>query len=80
MADGSKAPPETPEQVIDRLVNPDVNPSAVEKLEQGRQQHTTPQGPVEQLRREGVDAKTMGHLHAILPGFGSPEVQKHFQD
>lgn len=61
-------------------MNPAVNPSAVEKLEEGRQQHSTPQGAVEQLRREGVDAKTMGQLHAMLPGFGSPEVQKHFHD
>lgn len=80
MADGSKAPPETPEEVIDRLVNPDVNRAAVKQLEKGRKRHETPQGAVEQLRQEGVDAKMMGQLHGMLPGFGSPEVQKHFQD
>ena len=80
MADGSQAPAETPEEVIDRLVNPNVNPGAVRKMEKGRKRHATAQGVVEQLREEGVDAKTMGQLHAMLPGFGSPEVQKHFQD
>lgn len=80
MADGTPAPAETPEEVIDRLVNPDVNPAAIKQLEKGRKRHSTPQGAIEQLRREGVDAKMMGQLHAMLPGFGSPEVQKHFQD
>lgn len=80
MADGSEAPPETPEEVIDRLVNPQVTPDAVKKLEKGAMKHATPEGAVEQLRREGVDSKMMGQLHGMLPGFGSPEVQKIFED
>ena len=80
MADGSKAPPETPEEVIDRLVNPDLNRSTIKELEKGAPRHSTPEGAVEQLRREGVDAKMMSQLHAMLPGFGSPKVQEHFED
>ncbi len=80
MADGSEAPPETPEEVIDRLVNPDLNPGAIKKLEKGSKHHATPQDAVEQLRQEGVDAKMMSQLHAMLPGFGSPVVQQHFED
>jgi hypothetical protein len=80
MADGSQAPPETPKEVIDRLINPDVKRQTVKTLERGHKRHATPQAAVEQLRQQGVDAKMMGQLHAMLPGFGSPEVQKHFQD
>ena len=80
MADGSSAPPETPEEVVDRLVNPEVDRNAVKKLEKGAKRHATPQGAVEQLRREGVDSKRMSQLHGMLPGFGSPEVQNIFQD
>ncbi len=80
MSDGSEAPPETPEEVIDRLVNPDLNAAAVKQLEKGSKRHPTPQDVVEQLRKEGVDAKMMSQLHAMLPGFGSPVVQQHFED
>lgn len=79
MADGTEAPPETPEEVIDRLVNPAVDKNAVKKLEQNAKRHATPEDAVEQLRREGVDAKMMSQLHGMLPGFGSPKVQEHFQ-
>ena len=78
-ADGREVGPETPEQVIDRLVNPDMNPEAVKKLEKGAPRLATPQDAVDQLRREGVDAKTMTQLHSLLPGFGSPEVQDAFR-
>lgn len=80
MADGTEAPPETPEEVIDRLVNPEMTPAKVKQLEKGAERHKTPQGAVEQLRREGVNARMMGGLHSMLPGFGSPEVQKIFED
>ena len=80
MADGTEAGPETPEEVIDRLVNPEFDRAAVKKLGKGAKQHATPQDAVDQLRREGVDAKTMGQLHSLLPGFGSPEVQGVFRD
>ncbi|NND99203.1 MAG: hypothetical protein HKN47_17940 [Pirellulaceae bacterium] len=80
MSDGTEAPPETPEEVIDRLVNPAVDKNAVKKLEKGAKHHDTAEGVIEQLRREGVDGKTMNQLHGMLPGFGSPVVQKHFED
>ena len=80
MADGTEAPPETPEEVIDRLVNPEMTPAKVKQLEKGAERHDTPQGAVEQLRREGVNAQMMGGLHGMLPGFGSPEVQDIFED
>lgn len=80
MADGSKAPPETPEEVVDRLTNPDMGPAAVQELEKDAKRHATPEGAIEQLRKEGVDAKMMSQLHGMLPGFGSPVVQKHFED
>lgn len=80
LADGTTAPPETAEEVIDRLVNPDLNRAAVKEAEKGSQRHATPQDAVEQLRNEGVDAKRMSQLHSMVPGFGSPVVQQHFQD
>ena len=80
MADGTEAPPETPEEVVDRLVNPELNRSAIKHLEKGSERHATPQDAVEQLRRDGVDTKMMDMLHGLLPGFGSPEVQNHFKD
>tara|TARA_R110002049_G_scaffold72490_6_gene187406 strand:- start:98777 stop:99646 length:870 start_codon:yes stop_codon:yes gene_type:complete len=79
MADGTPAGPETPEEVIDRLVNPELDTDAVKDLEKGAKRVATPQDAVEQLRREGVDGKTMGQLHNLLPGFGSPEVQDGFR-
>ena len=80
MADGSKAPPETPEEVMDRLINPEMNRRAVEELSKTGKKHATPEGAIEQLRREGVDGQTMNMLHGLLPGFGSPKVQSHFED
>ena len=80
MADGTEAGPETPEEVIDRLVNPEMDADAVKRLEKGARQFGTPQDAVDQLRREGVDAKMMSQLHSLLPGFGSPEVQDAFRD
>jgi len=78
MADGTEAEPETPEEVIDRLVNPDFDSKAVQKLEQGAKRQKTPYDAVEQLRREGIDTKLTDSLHLMLPGFGSPKVQEHF--
>ena len=80
LADGTEAGPETPEEVIDRLINPELDADAVKKLEKGAKRQATPQDAVKQLRREGVDAKTMNQLHGLLPGFGSPEVQDIFRD
>ncbi len=80
MADGTEAPPETPEEVIDRLVNPELDRNAIRKLEKGKKRHQTAEGAIEQLIREGVDAKMMSQLHGMLPGFGSPVVQDHFHD
>jgi len=79
MADGSKAEPETPQEVIDRLVNPEFDAKAVQKLERGAKRQSTPQDAVEQLRREGIDPQLTDQLHLMLPGFGSPKVQDHFQ-
>ena len=80
MSDGTEAPPETPEEVLDRLINPAIDKEAIKKLSQREKQHSTPQDAVDQLRREGVNEKMMSQLHMMLPGFGSPKVQEHFQD
>lgn len=80
MADGTKAAPETPEEVIDRLVNPEMNARKVKELAKKSQQHAGVEGAVEELRRQGVDSNMMMQLHGMLPGFGSPEVQEHFTD
>ena len=80
MADGSKADAETPEEIVKRLVNPDLNRAKVKEIAKGAKQHGTPDAAIEQLRREGVSGGTMQMLQAMLPGFGSPVVQKHFED
>jgi hypothetical protein len=76
--DGTDAEPETPKQVIDRLVNKEFGPKTVEQLEQGAKRQSTPQDAVDQLRREGVDPRLTDQLHLMLPGFGAPEVQDYF--
>ncbi|TWU48699.1 hypothetical protein Poly51_46000 [Rubripirellula tenax] len=80
MADGTEAAPESPEEVIDRLVNPELNKKKIRELEKGAKRHATAEDAVEELRRVGVDSKMMNQLHGMLPGFGSPAVQNHFQD
>ena len=67
MADGSKAEPETPQEVIDRLVNPEFDTQAVQALEKGAKRQSTPQDAVEQLRREGIDSRLTDQLHLMLP-------------
>ncbi len=80
MSDGSEAPPETPEEVMERLINPNLNEGSLKEIGKNAKRHPSPEDAVEQLRREGVSGKTMSQLHGLLPGFGSPKVQDHFQD
>ena len=80
MADGSPAGAETPEQIVDRLVNPDVTPNSVKKLGKNQHQHRSADAAIAELRIKGVDDQTMNQLHGMLPGFGSPEVQKYFHE
>lgn len=76
--DGTEPEQETPKDVIDRLVNKDFDPKAVEKMQKGAKRQPTPEDVVEQLRREGVDPALKDRLHLMLPGFGAPEVQDYF--
>ena len=77
-AKDSEQKQETPKEVIDRLVNKEFGPKAVEKLERGTIRQPTAEDAVEQLRIEGVDPKLRSSLHLMLPGFGTPEVQGYF--
>lgn len=72
------AGPETPKEVIDRLVNKEFDAESVRRMGEKAKQHNSPQDALEQLRREGVPAGLDDQLRLALPGFGAPKVQDYY--
>jgi len=79
-ADNGKAPAPSVQKLLRDLAPEKFGPRELKELERGAKRNKTPEGAVEELRKNGIAPGTREALQAAMPGFAVPEVQDYFND